>query len=109
MADKKENPFKAMVDARQGEEPPVEATTTAPVTPAKPLSKRQDPDWFTRTYYLKKVTDVEVEEELLALRRDGIEMDKSDLVEALLSSWVEYRRGLTPAQAWRRVSGQRKG
>jgi hypothetical protein len=90
------------------EEPKVEATTSTPVAPAKPLSKRQDPEWFTRTYYCKKSTDMEVEEELLALKRQGVEMDKSDLVEALLSSWVEYRRGMAPAAAWKRVSPRRE-
>jgi hypothetical protein len=94
--------------AKPKDEPKVEATTSTPVAPAKPLSKRQDPEWFTRTYYCKRSTDMEVEEELLALKRQGVEMDKSDLVEALLSSWVEYRRGMAPAAAWKRVSPKRE-
>ena len=58
----------------------------------RPNSKRGDPDWLTRTYYLEKATDIEVEAELIKLRRDGVEMDKSDLVNSVLKYWVAARR-----------------
>ena len=62
----------------------------------RPNSKRSDPDWLTRTYFLEKTTDIEVEAELIKLRRDGIEMDKSDLVNSVLKGWVAGRRGQVP-------------
>lgn len=131
MADNKENPFKAMMAARQQGEPDKvpsqlaenlprelvtklpsqQASTEKPDTPApkaKPLSKRQDPDWLTRTYYVKKSTDLEVEDELLTLRREGTDLDKSDLVDALLAAWVAYRRGVAPDQALEQVSPKRQ-
>lgn len=123
MADNKENPFKAMMAARQGEpsNTPSELaakstshqannkTPDAPASKAKPLSKRQDPEWLTRTYYVKKSTDLEVEDEMLALRREGVELDKSDVVDALLAAWVAYRRGMAPEQALEQVSPKRQG
>lgn len=132
MVDNKENPFKAMMAARQQGESgklPSELSgnlpsqiadkpksqqvgakkTDAPAPKAKPLSKRQDPDWLTRTYYVKKSTDLEVEDELLTLRREGTELDKSDLVDALLAAWVAYRRGTAPEQALKQVSPKRQG
>lgn len=131
MADNKENPFKAMMAARQGESNKLpselgeflpsqlvakstsqQVSAEKPDTPApkaKPLSKRQDPDWLTRTYYVKKSTDLEVEDELLTLRREGTDLDKSDLVDALLAAWVAYRRGMAPDQALEQVSPKRQG
>lgn len=73
--------------------------TTTPESPGstpRPNSKRSDPDWLTRTYFLEKTTDIEVEAELIKLRRDGIEMDKSDLVNSVLKGWVAGRRGQVP-------------
>lgn len=131
MADNKENPFKAMMAARQGESDKLpsklvenspsqlaakstsqQASAEKPDTPApkaKPLSKRRDPDWLTRTYYVKKSTDLEVEDELLTLRREGTDLDKSDLVDALLAAWVAYRRGMAPEQAMEQISPKRQG
>lgn len=59
--------------------------------PAK--GKRSNPDWVGRTYYIRKETDLNVEEELLKLRREGIEIDKSELVDAMLDVWVKFRQG----------------
>ncbi|MEY3298925.1 MAG: hypothetical protein RLZZ597_2185 [Cyanobacteriota bacterium] len=123
MADNKENPFKAMMAARQREPsntPSEQAAKSpshqvnnknpdAPAPKAKPLSKRQDPDWITRTYYVKKSTDLEVEDEMLALRREGVELDKSDVVDAMLAAWVAYRRGMAPEHALEQVSPKRQG
>lgn len=133
MADKKENPFKAMMAARQGEgereeetpvdeetkpaakpkakpaarrsrskakakpEPVEEATVEAPVKRGRgrPPSngKRANDEWIGRTYYVKRDADIRTELELASLRFQGIEMDKSDLVNALLEAWVKYRQG----------------
>lgn len=93
----KPNPFKKMVDDSQA------PAATPPESP-RPGSKRQDPGWITRTYYVRKSTDIDLEEELARLRRQGIELDKSDLVNAVLEGWIAYRKGAPPESAWHSVS-----
>lgn len=53
--------------------------------------KRSDPDWIGRTFYVKKETDLDVEGELFQLKRQGMEIDKSELVDSLLYAWVKWR------------------
>jgi hypothetical protein len=60
--------------------------------PAK--GKRSDDAWIGRTYYVKRETDLDVEEELLKLRRQGIEVDKSELVDLLMAAWVKRQQGV---------------
>ena len=55
--------------------------------------KRSDPDWIGRTYYIRKETDFDVEDELIKLKREGINLDKSELVDFLLAAWVKWRNG----------------
>ncbi len=55
--------------------------------------KRSDPDWIGRTYYIRKETDFDVEDELVKLKRAGINLDKSELVDFLLAAWVQWRNG----------------
>ena len=55
--------------------------------------KRSDPDWIGRTYYIRKETDFDVEDELVKLKREGINIDKSELVDFLLGAWVNWRNG----------------
>ena len=55
--------------------------------------KRSDPNWTGRTYYIRKETDLDIEAELLQLKRAGIELDKSELVDALLAAWLKWRQG----------------
>ena len=55
--------------------------------------KRSNPDWIGRTYYIRKDTDLDVESELLKLKREGVELDKSELVDFLLAAWVKWRKG----------------
>lgn len=73
------------------------ATTTTP-TPqqgrGRPATgKRSNEDWIGRTYYIQRETDLDIEDELLKLRRQGHEVDKSELVDLLLSAWVKWRQG----------------
>lgn len=100
--------FKKLVNQRQKsqpETPPPEPSTKATDTPTPPpttepkkrgrkaTGKRSDPNWTGRTYYIRKETDLDVEDELLQLKRQGIELDKSELVDALLAAWVQWRQG----------------
>ena len=55
--------------------------------------KRSNPDWIGRTYYIRKETDLDVESELLKLKREGVELDKSELVDFLLGEWVKSCQG----------------
>ena len=51
--------------------------------------KRSDPNWFGRTFYIRKQTDDLLESALFKLKREGIELDKSQLVDALLNAWSQ--------------------
>jgi hypothetical protein len=55
--------------------------------------KRSDPDWIGRTYYIRKETDFDIEDELIKLKRSGVNLDKSELVDFLLATWVKWRKG----------------
>lgn len=55
--------------------------------------KRSDPEWIGRTYYVRKQTDVKLEDAIRKLRRSGIDVDKSQLVDALLYAWAAVELG----------------
>ncbi len=55
--------------------------------------KRSNPDWIGRTYYIRKETDLDIEEALHHLKREGFTVDKSELVDFLLSEWVKHQNG----------------
>ena len=70
--------------------------------------KRSDPGWLGRTYYVRQTTDLDVEEELLNLKRDGVELDKSELVDSLLAAWVKWRNGEQANILLGKISPRRK-
>ncbi len=77
------------------EEKPAETTPEASTKKrGRPATgKRSDPDWIGRTYYIRKETDLDIEDELIKLKRAGINLDKSSLVDFLLAAWVKWRKG----------------
>ena len=109
----KENPYKKAIASRmQAEDVPAgegeakveeskpPAPAQMPTTKSEPkkrgrpaTGKRSDSAWIGRTYYVKRETDLDVEEALLQLQRQGIEIDKSELVNLLLSAWVKWQKG----------------
>ncbi|HYX16674.1 MAG TPA: hypothetical protein VE944_20350 [Nostoc sp.] len=111
----KPSPFKKLFETKeepeQEPEQPSEATTESNVThtptPLAPAptqdeprkrgrpatGKRSDDAWIGRTYYVKRSTDLDVEEELLKLKRRGVEIDKSELVDFLMAVWVKWQQG----------------
>jgi len=107
----KDNPFKrAIAEHKQPlpetqpespiapveEEKPVAQNlpTTQPKKRGRPATgKRSDSDWIGRTYYVKRETDLDIEDELLKLKRRGIDVDKSELVDFLLAAWVKWQQG----------------
>jgi hypothetical protein len=81
-------------------ETPVAARPATPSTPpterkrGRPATgKRSDDAWIGRTYYVRRETDLDVEDALLRLKRQGIEVDKSELVDLLLGAWVKWQQG----------------
>ncbi len=68
--------------------PPTERKRGRPKT-----GKRSDDSWIGRTYYVRRETDLDVEDALLRLKRQGIEVDKSELVDLLLGAWVKWQQG----------------
>ncbi len=55
--------------------------------------KRSNPGWFGRTFYIRKETDERLESALYKLRRSGIDLDKSQLVDGLLNAWAQVELG----------------
>lgn len=49
--------------------------------------KRSDRHWYGRTFYVRKNTDIIVEDALYQLKRRGVDLDKSDMADALLMAW----------------------
>ena len=78
--------------------PPVPSPPTIAPPQAKKrgrpaTGKRSDEAWIGRTYYVQRETDLDVEDNLLKLKRQGIEIDKSELVDFLLASWTKWQQG----------------
>jgi hypothetical protein len=74
--------------------PPLAPTPEEPRKRGRPATgKRSDDAWIGRTYYVKRSTDLDVEEELLKLKRCGVEIDKSELVDFLMAVWVKWQQG----------------
>lgn len=64
--------------------------STAPNPVGRPRNgKRSDPDWIGRTFYVKSETDLTLGIAIATLKAQGVQFDKSDLVEMLLSEWLE--------------------
>ena len=127
-----ENPMKKLMESRkkpshktpeptptlelppQEPDPIPEPQTVAEPNPQKrkrgrpATGKRSDPEWIGRTYYVKEDTDINVEMELAMLRRQGVDMDKSELVDSLLDVWVKWRKGKDSNSLLGEISPRRK-
>lgn len=75
-------------------------TQLAPVVPTQSkkrgrpaTGKRSDDAWIGRTYYVQRETDLDVEDYLLKLKRQGIDIDKSELVDFMLAAWAKWQQG----------------
>jgi len=124
----KDNPFakavkehKKSVDETEPTVAPLEASE--PVTlPKEPIAiepekrrgrpatgKRSDDAWIGRTYYVQRETDLDVEDELLKLKRSGVDVDKSELVDLLLGAWVKWQQGENIEIRLSEITPRRKG
>lgn len=86
---------KPMLETPLDRRPTTQSTPpTAPKKRGRPATgKRSDDAWIGRTYYVRRETDLDVEDALLKLKRQGIEVDKSELVDLLLGAWVKWQQG----------------
>jgi hypothetical protein len=102
--------FKKLVRDRNEAQPvPPSSASPEPKKRGRPATgKRSDPNWIGRTYYVRKETDLDVEDELLQLKRRGIELDKSELVDSLLEAWVKWRQGEDSEILLSEISPRRK-
>jgi len=62
-------------------------------TPSKAVGrpatgKRSNPDWVGRTFYVEAETDANFGIVIATLKAQGVSVDKSDIVQALLSEWM---------------------
>jgi hypothetical protein len=91
--------------------PPAIAPKSKPANPLAPKAKTVlDPDvkrgrgrpsngkrstrgWLSRTFYIRKTTDDRLQQAIFSLRRSGIEVDKSQLADALLNAWAAVELG----------------
>jgi hypothetical protein len=55
--------------------------------------KRSNQGWASRTFYIRKATDDRLQQAIFSLRRSGIEVDKSQLADALLNAWAAVELG----------------
>ncbi len=102
--------FPAQIPALSPAKPPrpLKPTRKSPAKLAKPApnstepkrkrgrpanGKRSDPGWFGRTFYIRKDTDERLEQALYMLKQSGIEVDKSQLADALLNAWAAVDLG----------------
>ena len=69
--------------------------------------KRSDEGWISRAFYIEESTDIDIEMELALLRREGIKMDKSELVNQALIAWLKYRQGEKPSTCLGEISKKR--
>jgi hypothetical protein len=92
------------------------APTPAPAGKAKAkkrgrpaTGKRSDEGWINRAFYVQESTDIDLEDEINKLRREGVKMDKSDLVDACLVAWLKWRKGEQADLCLGDISPRRKG
>jgi hypothetical protein len=97
MAKDKTNLFNQLAAQRTAKKTTVEgeskSNALSPKRGRPATGKRSDPDWIGRTYYIRRETDLDVEEQLHRLKRDNQAADKSELVDFLLSEWVKSQKG----------------
>ena len=110
-----ESLFKKLFEDRQPPAPEIEpqAETLPEPEPRRrgrpATGKRSDPAWIGRTFYIQKETDLDVEDALLRLKRQGIEVDKSELLDAILAAWVQWQQGNNIDLILNEITPRRKG
>lgn len=91
-----DNPFREAINSRKKPNEPKAPSNEEKVAPkrGRPKTGKSSSDGYvSRTFYIKEETDLDVEELLVKLKRKGVKLDKSELVEILLASFVDWHNG----------------
>ena len=72
---------------RKKKEQPKKSKKGRPAT-----GKRSSDDWVIRTFYLRKETDQSLDIELLRRKHNGSSIDKSELIDKLISEWLKSHK-----------------
>lgn len=59
------------------------------------VGKRSNSDYVNRSFFIRRATDLDMEEALLALKRAGVNIDKSELVDRCVRAWLKFETGAT--------------
>ena len=106
------NDFDALFDGQEQAPPPAAKSEIVPTAKKKrgrpATGKRSDEGWISRAFYVEESTDIDIETELAQLRREGIKLDKSDLVNSCLIAWLKWRQGENPSKSLGGISPRRK-
>ncbi len=68
-------------------------SSAAPKEKVRGSAKRNNPDYAARSFYLPKATDRRLQRVLLDLQEEGYELDRSELLNCLLTAWLDSRQG----------------
>lgn len=97
------------IEKAKGTQPDPAPTPTAKKKRGRPATgKRSDEAWISRAFYIEESTDIDLEAELTQLRREGVKMDKSELVNSCLVAWLKWRQGENPSKSLGSISARRK-
>lgn len=109
------NDFDFLADAAErAQQKETETAAESPKPQAKKkrgrpaTGKRSDEGWINRAFYVEESTDIDLEAEINRLRREGVKMDKSELVNSCLIAWLKWRRGENPSKCLSEISSRRK-
>ncbi len=73
---------------QSSEQQEIQKPTTAKKTPDK-LAKRENPDYTQTTFRIPKKLSRQINRTLMDLADEGVEMDRSDLLEALTGGFIQ--------------------
>ena len=62
------------------------------------IGKKSSKDWISRTFLIRKETDLLMEGELYKLKVQGVIKDKSELVDELISKWIDEQNNCSSLQ-----------
>ena len=59
---------------------------------ARPSAKRDNPSFVSSSFYVDKITNINFNKALLDMKANGYELDRSDVIGALIKQWVDCPR-----------------
>ena len=55
---------------------------------ARPSAKRGNPSFVSSSFYVDKITNINFNKALLDMQANGHELDRSDVIGALMKQWA---------------------